>query len=467
MYIVNVNRNLNIKLISSSVLIWLIAVYIIYLLPNYDFTYAIFYCIFYCIVLAFAWHGNGRRLTPFILFLISIGLFLGGRFWGYILNPQDDIFSLRWYAKIYHNHSQKNDLMIYFTSFLFSILIGYLYGYTGKHIKYKEYKIPSYIQKNIQRIVSFSIFLFIPLILINGINKLALVASQGYVALYLSNQTEDYSSGSGFITVLFFIFFGLAFGFCEKHTKIMYIALYLINSLFSIIMGSRGSFGVVLLILIWLYSLHHKVSIKKLMFMGATCLVILLSIFSLSIRSQNSIASATDVSLFDTVSTFVFGQGITLMVFEASRMIDQYPTLAYIQSIIPGSSFFYSIITGQVLRPEDVSLSSYMCYNLNSGLFSEGYGLGWSIMSDFFLFGGRTLIGFILLSLFWGFFIANIELKSHISKWYKSLLFTIVSPLLVLPRSGMNTFATMIIYCCIIYFMLMFIINLSHKLRSK
>lgn len=428
--------------------------------PNNNNYFAYVFVTFYIGSFLCIWYGNGRRLSPFILFYITIGLFLGGRFFGQLYFNDNELFELSWYSHISLSYTDKIELMYYLCGMLGVLSIGYIYIYS-KHptpivtnTKTSKYKI--------EKVITIGFYILSPIVVYSRIQSYLQVASEGYVSLYLSNQVDEYSSGSSLFNILFIILLGLSFGFGNKKLQIKYICVYSFNALISILMGSRGSFGALLLYLIWIYSLYYKVSLKKIACLGCISLCILLLVFNLSIRAQSSSESSFQSSPLDLIATFISGQGISLMVFEASRQIPSYPALGYIQSIIPGSSYIWQMISGDRIQSYDNNLSNYMCYNLNPSLYNDGYGLGWSIMSDFYLFGGRNYIGYLILCLLFGLLIAKLEIRSTVSLWNRSLLFSITPAILTLPRASFNQFFTLIIYCLVFYFLLQILIRNRH-----
>ena len=275
---------------------------------------------------------------------------------------------------------------------------------------------------------------------------------------------EEFLSFS-FLIVLFLVFFGLAFGFGNKLSRTLYLSLFIFVGLMDVIMGARGGFGITLLVLIWIYSFYHKINWIKLSSILLVALFLLLYIFSLSIR-QNDI-SDSPTSLIDSLINFISGQGISLMVFEASRQIPDYPIVSYFQSIIPGSNAMYQFFSGETLQGYESGFSNWMCYHLNSVEYEQGFGLGWSVLSDFYLFGFRTYFGFSLVALFFGWLIAKLELDASKSGFALALLFSLMNGLLFLPRGPFSSFFTVIVYCLIVYFMITVFIQVLQRNQHK
>lgn len=427
--------------------------------PDNDLGFTIIYIVFYLWSLFCIWKGNGQRVSPYILFYLTMGLFLGGRFWDYLLNFDQEIFSLDWFAEINLTYEKKQRLMYYLLSMTGLMNIGYLYMYgKDQHIT-PDPPEDDLITERLRIILRFALFIIAPLVIITGYKTLSNVNSLGYVFLY-EQQDEQYASFTGLANIFLVICMGLVFGFNVKELKKYYLGVYILLSFFNIMMGARGTFGALLLYLLLIYSLSYRVTVKKLLTLLGGGVVILIFLFGFSIRAmENDLMRIGYDSTFDVLTDFISGQGISLMVFDASQLIDNYPTIAYVQSLVPGASFFWHLFSGEVVDASDNNFANFMCVTLNPGMYKLGFGLGWSIMSDLYLFGFKSFFGFCALSLLFGLFLAFQEIRSKKSLWMRSLLFATTPALLMLPRSSMNSYVTLIIYCVIIFGIMKFIVK--------
>ena len=190
--------------------------------------------------------------------------------------------------------------------------------------------------------------------------------------------------------------------------------------------------------------------------------LLILFAFSFSIRAAAQLGNDS-LSDWEMLLSFISGQGITLMIFDASRLIEEYPILPYFNSLIPGVSSIYATLTGETLHSYDVTFPAYMGYCFNTSLFYKGFGLGWSVLSDIYLYANRYSLIFIFLSFVFGFIFSRIELYAISSRFYKSLLFTLAFPLMMLPRSGLNTFCTLLVYFFVVVLGLIFFIQLFKR----
>lgn len=419
--------------------------------------YAILFCGYFLFSLLYVW--NIRGLSPFFIFLtLSNILFIGGRFWGILITPELDLMEETSFHNSYITEEHMNETLCYVITFIFLASCGY-----------KAYKSPANYRSNILSSVQnarpdtfLKYFFWVVLLLVvyGQIQDFRYALEQGsYISQY-EGQLEGYAAGSSFGKILLYIFFGLSMAYGSSNTQKRYLILFYVYSIIEILIGSRGSLGAVLMFSIWYYSLSHKINIVKLVTFVFIALLFLLWLFGFSIRQLDE---TMDLGFWDTISYFFYSQGISLAVFDVSRDIMHYPTLAYVQSIIPGSSTIYSLFTGTSLLPQDVSFASYLSSSLNPKLYARGYGLGWTLMGDFYLFGGRSIIGFGLLSFIFGYVCSFIESKAFTSMFCRVLLFAIFMRFMLLPRAGLNTIIPFIAYTYIIHslFKLFFVSNVK------
>lgn len=449
-------RAINSLLINDITFAVITLVYLVILNNVSVFTsiqYAILFCIYFSFSLLYVWHIRG--MSPFFIFLtLSNILFIGGRFWGILINPELELLGGTFFHTSYITQGHMNDTLQFVIIFIFLASCGYKVC-KSQNSRYANILSTRYNVKPDTFLKHFWWFVLV-LSVYGQIQNFMYAFTQGsYLAMY-EGQTEDYTAGGSLGKILLYICFGLSMAYGSTHTQKRYLILFFIYSTINILIGGRGTLGAVLMFSIWYYSLSHKINILKLAFLGITSMLFLLWIFSFSIRQADS---TMDIGLIDTISYFLYSQGISLAVFDQSRDIVDYPTLAYIQSIVPGSSSIYSLLTGTALSPQDVSFSSYLSYSLNSSLFANGNGLGWTLLGDLYLFGGRSLVGFGLLSFIFGYICSHIESRASSSMFCKVLLFAIFMRFVLLPRAGLNTIIPFIAYVYVMHsiFKLLFI----------
>lgn len=390
------------------------------------------------------------KLTPFFLFLITFCfLFIGGHFWGNLFSP--DLLSTRvgsFMDPIPSSETEWRKTLLYILIFLYCSLLGYEKKYEKKNML----KDNTYYFKKVSsgNNVSFNRFLsivFIPLSIIviyTQYQALLQVLTGGYSVVYLS-QNDNYSSNSSLVVFSYF-FFAMAMVYGNKKNRRLYLGLLCLDGLIKILAGGRGSFGSFLMLIIWLCSLKWNINLKKIFILGIGGLVILLSMSQLSKRAQDSNNKFNKIN--DIFGLFVYAQGESLSTFESSRNFT-YPVIAYVQTFIPGSGYLHAKLIDTDAKNYESSFSLYLSRSLNWKKFERGDGAGWTVLSDIYVFSGRTWIGFILLSLLLGCCFAVVEIKSKRSTLWRVVLFASFLRLMILPRTGLNYICPLIVYVLI------------------
>lgn len=433
-----------IKILSFS-FTFIIWVYMHYIQCN-DLMFSYIFIATYCISAITIWNVSGKRLNVFFLFYLTFGLFIGGCFWAHLFDRSLALFEPTFFFDYKLSYKWKLELMDYIISFMIFSVIGY---YISKKYSLKVVFTPNIdgvtrecIDKKLMIIFPFMLCL----ILYSSIQFVLEGLSGGYLSHFVENVNNEYA-GSGlskWLSVFSSILLGLAVTFGKRKTKVLYLGLFGVQALANLFVGSRSSFGVFILFLVWLYSQQYKINILKLFFFIVLGMLLLLWLFSFSIRQATT--GQIDISLKNTILAFIYSQGGSLMVFDASRIIQDYPLLPYFQTFLPGVSFVYNLLSGTTLHAYDISFSNYMCYNLNPKMFFNGGGLGWSILSDLYLFSFKFFGGYLILTFLFGYFIGILETWSTKNDFYKYLLVSLATSFLLLPRGGFYSIFPMLLY---------------------
>lgn len=421
---------------------------------------SILMCVNFVVVLYGLWKIN--RLSPLFLFYITFSfLFIGGRFWGELFDETHHLWAGTFFYDYNVSLERQRDILCYILCFSYMLYCGYRLAFKRKkQFKLKDLSIESKCRLN--GILKVCFYVIAVLSLYNSIILFKGALQYGYLSLY-QNQANEFSGGSGFIQTLQFVFFGLALTYGDTVTKRMYIVLFIITSLIMILIGGRALFGSVLLFGLWFYSQKTNVSIRKIAMYGAGALFLLLTLSKLSIRYEDVY---NDFSIFKTISDFFYEQGISMIVFDTSRDFE-YPLIPYFNSFIPGSATIYNLMSGDTLEMYETTFSSFLAHSLSPSLYNEGYGLGWTFLSDFYLFSCKNIILFSIIVYLFGLFWGIVEKKSFYSPVYKVIIYASFLRLMMLPRAGSNTFFIIIVYTVVIHYILVAYIQGSYKTIDK
>lgn len=439
------------KNIMLNIIVLIVNIIIVLSSNLSEYSQSVLMCLNFIYILWYVW--THFRLTPFFLFLVTFCfLFIGGHFWGNLFSP--DLLSTRvgsFMNPVPSTDEEWNKTLIYILIFLYCTLLGYEKTYAKNEFPLSN---SIYLQPigNRNKYQSLNVFLtavFIPLsfVVINSQYKALLqVLVVGYNAIY-SDQSGNYSSNSS-LFVLFYFFFAVTMVYGNKKNRILYLILLFLDCFIKILAGGRGSFGSFLMFGMWLYSFKWNISMKKIGILGCIALIFLLGMSQISKRSQDKDLEYNNIN--DVVGLFVYAQGESLSTFESSRNYT-YPAIAYVQTFIPGSGFLYAKLIDTSSKNYESSFSLSLSRHINRKRFEEGDGVGWTVMSDIYLFAGRTWVGFILLSIILGCCFAKIEIKSKKTLVWRVVLFAIFLRLMILPRTGLNYICPMIMYVLVFH----------------
>lgn len=417
--------------------------------------YAILMCSVFSIGLVVLWKKS--QITPFFLFLVTFSfLFIGGRFWAFLISPDEGLFDLQ-RGTFLIRESIKTP---HFTSTLVWVICFFILAIYGYFIKKRKTSLSvSFPNFQINRTLKL---LFWPLAAFSLLVKIFdfkyALENGGYLAMY-EGQNETYSSFSSLGTTVLYILWGMSFVFGDKQVKRRYFILLFLYTFITILIGSRGAFGSFLMFALWIYSLKKKIKIIKLTVIGGFLFTLLLFVFSFSIRESG----AGDVSETDALSAFLYSQGVTLLVFDQTRDVASFPVVAYFQAFIPGATFLYTHLFNPSAYPYDLTFDAYISNLINPKEYANGHAVGWSILGDVYVFSGGNILIFALLSILFGMLCAYIENNCSKKPFFAVLVYAVFLKFMILPRAGINTIVPFIWYIAVLYLLIVIFPQILRK----
>ncbi|HCF6816365.1 O-antigen polysaccharide polymerase Wzy family protein [Pseudomonas aeruginosa] len=382
-----------------------------------------------------------------VLFFVSTAVFIFGRFFSKILNPDVDIFAIDFFAT--YKLTPYDGVRLGFLSmiFLFSMYMG---AVLGRDIKFKlgssggVEEGGGHFSPMLRMVIFFLVVIICSINLYVEYRNYVISSSDGYLSLY-SFQGEAYAGGK-FFKSLFYIALGLSYSFClEREKKIIILSLFVMG-LLSLLAGQRGGFVISLFMLLWAYGINHKVSWFGVL---AAFSLFFLSLVLFGSLSARSLAVNLDSGWLGFVSKFLYDQGISLMVFDVSTKVSDYPLVATIQNFVPGASRLASIFYD--LRMQDVSYADYLAYHLDPVTYLGGLGLGWSLPSTFYIWSFEQVFLFSAFSACFGFLLKTLDNKTLSSSFFLGLAACLVSVIIILPRSQFSNVIPLAIYFCVFF----------------
>lgn len=373
------------------------------------------------------------------VYLLGFALFICGRLLANIFGLSDP-FCFEFGYTYCLDYLEKFKTILLINLALVSFVLGYLNNKKLKNNYNSDLNAVSVVY--LSRFKFLIIYVFALLsggyVVYNTFLNVQKAISSGYLALY-EGQTEVYSSPVFLmISLCFNALVAILFTYKNYFNKVLYffiMSLFLVSLFLGVLTGARAGFFTALIILIWLYLGKKSISFIKIMFIPFL-LSIAFSVNKIASLSGARTAEAGGGFYHKLVEEILYGQGITMMVFSLGSMRSDYPLLAYIKTIIPGSqiiaSFFIDIYQYQL------SFSQYLMYKISPSLFYEGYGLGWSLLGDFYAFSFGLIPLFILYNYLWGkalFFISN---KVDKNLFYHGLYFCFLSYMFLINRLSIS-----------------------------
>ena len=422
----------------------LLILFLINVIPLSDLGWSLVYVVSAIVSSYTIWKSTKGKLSIFFFYVLTYHLFIGGRFFSFFLNPSFEIFRSTYWFVYDLTDSDKTGLMNYVLGFLFFLVLGYLIcNRKDRGVKF-ELKLSPRGKYQVKKTLHALFYIIAPYILWTSIKGFLSVLSNGYGANLLFDSEYDIGYVQKFANLLLIAFTGMAMAYGDKKLIILFFSLFIIKGVITVLGGSRGTLGAVIFMALWAYSIFKPINLKKLFIYGGIASLILLLLFSISVRSKADDFSS--LSLFDSISAFIYMNGISLMVFDASTKVSDYPILPYFQTFITGANFIYSLFTGTHLESQDVTFQSYMCYKLSPELFNQGLGLGWTTNGDLYLFSGRIFIVYCFMSFLLGGIFCIIDQWSRKSRFFLYFAASMAPALFLMARGSLSALFPQIPY---------------------
>ena len=431
-------KNNNIILLVFLVFIYLVSLASLYFVSYDDYIISFSFFLAISLIFTFGILNRDRIFSLKYIYIYGFVLFIGGRFIAYLLNENINVFKFD-FGLVY-------DLDSSFDKFyIFTLVYGSIFFFMFANVINRNNFIdlgirPFLFNKSLIYIVTLFLYCFL---LKDNLANISLSLSKGYLSLYIA-QSEQYSTPlSLIVSAVLISMIGLLYIENSHHMRFkMIIIFFIFVQLLTSITGSRGGFVSVILLSGWLFLREKRFSLKSafLLTMFAISLVIFVNML-LSFSSRSS----EEGGILEIITNNLNNQGISLMVFDLSTRTQDYPFPAFLKTIIPGSQLFFHYFIGDV-QVYDVSFPHYLTFISAPDLYDEGYGFGWALLSDFYVFSFSNLALFFMLNFLWGRLIYNLDNYDRKS-YYKGLSFIFATQIFMISRASIST----LIACSVIY----------------
>lgn len=392
-----------------------------------------------------------NNVSLYSLFFLTTLLFLGGRFLSIFLGYKDNpLFEITFFT--YHKLNDYESSMLFYW-----VIIGILSMEIGLYISKifinarNTYDLVLHNNQAILYIILAFLFIWS---FQQIIANFQLVLNYGYVAFF-SNQGEltNYTyNSSALILTLTTASVGIFLVQDNRKLRILCLVLLGLANISAVIMGGRSGFSSFMLFLIWYF---YNKGLKRANFLKIFFYLVFLLIFLSKIIGFFTLRDLNirESSMYDQILSFLYGQGITLMVFNEAMITEDYPINAYFQNFIAGFSFFYSRLVEDIPFYK-LSLNAYNSYSINSAEFLQGYGMGWSLFSDAYLHGFRNPILYSIFLAVFSYLLNYLQINLNKSIYSKIIAISLFIPIMTLPRAGLNNVIPIAYYVIVMYWVI-------------
>ena len=393
---------------------------------------------------------NANLINMQSIFLLGFFVFFLGRFVGFFLNP--NLYDILFCMDFIFDYCSSNSNITYLIFLLNLILISFSMAFlrrVNSSGTINNLDVQNVFENRTKiGLIYFLFFLSIGFSFYQRLESISLAISSGYMALYAS-QAESYEAPFVMLfSVLTNCSLALLYSIRKNLNRKIFgfvIGLYLLNLLSGIMTGSRAAFIGGLILLTWI--IFRDKQVKKIFYIaGIGICVLIVGVVNWLAGLSGARAFSESSNFLETLSETIYSQGITLMVFNSSVHTEGFPILGAVKTIIPGIQAIFPLF--DINQRYEFDWGSYMTFVENKNAYQEGFGLGWSIYSDFYIFS----LGFLpLFYLFIYLFGRLIVILSKSSGYYnEGLIFIFILMLFSINRGQLSP----LIFSIIVYSLL-------------
>ena len=417
---------------------------------NYFFSSILILLVF---SICFFLSNSNNKVKNFInlqsFFLLGFLLFFLGRMIAVLFNR--NIGSSLFCIDFIFDYCEEGDGVLYLVFIINLILISFASAFvfsfnTGRHSSKSTIVIDcKHVSKNKFFVIYLIGLLSLISVIFSTLDTVYLAINSGYMALY-ANQAESYTPPFFLlVSTISIASMAVIYSVREQFRPIYFkfiFSIFILSMLLSVLTGSRSSFISGILLIVWHFYKNKSISFIRYLAISAAGLILIYFLDTIAALSGARPHDANG-SFLKTLSETFYNQGITLMVFNSSINVESYPVLGYLKTLFPGVQVLFSQFG--VTERYDFDWSSFMTYHENSEAYAAGFGLGWSIFSDFYVLSFGFLPIFCLLVFLLGKFV--ITVNNTESQFRIGLLFICILSFFSIVRSSISPLIfTIIIY---------------------
>lgn len=444
------NRGKSILVLCNVILCALLSILAHYT-KNDPYLLSIIFCLYYAFIVYSTFVICDKKAGLFLLFILTFGLFIGGRFFAILLGYND---SSLWEGTFFDTRPLplETGMLAFYCVLIFLCfsLWGYSYG-ISKPFSLKNSWMGKYNDIDINKILNLLFYIFLVFVIFNRALTIKQVISEGYNSLFAKFQNQAHETPiSALFYSVFIAFCGMAISYGNPTNKKKYFALFLLWMILTVICGSRGGLGGVFCAMIWIRGQNQKKNkIFKILIVCviALCALLIISAFSLRKTYEFSIQDSLKILL-----TFMFDQGCTFIVFGESTAIS-YTWLHYFGSFVPGAGSIIKFFRGGDVWHHEFYFPNHLAYSLDPEIYLSGSGLGWSVLADLYLYAFKYIPLYVVLCCGWGYLFGRIEKGTQYNKFWLAFIISVSPYIFLLARGTSAVFPRLLLTFSICFFL--------------
>ncbi|KKC31585.1 O-antigen polysaccharide polymerase Wzy [Devosia psychrophila] len=403
-------------------------------------------------MVATAYWLHKTLIQPYILFLMTTTLFIGGRLVSYVLGYRGDpVFAMANQTVDIASATAAGAVALMSTVMpaILSIHSGYLLFWAFRaEARDLSAPTPSTLQRSLCWPAVTLLLVAFPLAVYGIVQQLVASRIDGYMAAYA--QTSEFGTRWGTIGQYgLIISLGLAFAAGNRTIQwLCIIALGMVSAV-AFLIGIRSSFIAFVILFAWfIHKRVWRIPTWAAVMLPVVCVVLAQAALAFSSRTDTAVSQEVADSAEARVEFFLESiqpnaalwfarsQGSTLLYFPLALDAAPYPWPAFVQTFLPGFGAVSSMAGAR--RPlSDLYFAQHMAKQTIPDGYAKGEGLGWSIIMDFIVFGFSNPLAIVLIGAGFGFAFAMLIWLSGVNAIWFGALAMLLPKIVLLPRAGL------------------------------
>lgn len=396
---------------------------------------------------------------PYLFFLGTVLLFIGGRFVAMAMGIEASIFSDYSYVPVELDGVEANRLMSLVVATLLAMHAGYMAVRALEHRNLLRF--PADPPRPELTLPVLAVLAVAGTLSVVGILQHYDACMRiGYLGLYQNQGTDNLARAASIGQYGLILGTGLAFASPRRPLHVL--ATLMLGGYFAAYLGfgMRGGFLAFVLLATWL--VHTRVRRLNLLTMALVALVMfgLAQLFITTgcravegpavglVQTTTALPDPAEQSLGEVVGTlrdriglsgagwFAYLQGSTLVYTGLAMRLEDYPAAAFFQTTVPGFSQIAKLFEPGI-DSRSLYFPHFLSYTYSPEMYGKGMGIGWSLFADFHVFSAGHPAIYLPMAFLVGFGFHYLLRASQRSAFFFGALVCVFMKVMLLPRSGL------------------------------